>query len=393
MVDSAGTFSFAKTPEIVFGDGKIVTLGKLISVFGNQAALITGGTSYENSSIQGKVEKSLNDNSIKYLRYSVVSEPSPGIVDSAVSLFKSRGVDCIVAVGGGSVMDAGKAIAAMIKEESSVKDYLEGVGTKTPSGNTLPFIAIPTTSGTGSETTKNAVISELGPDGYKKSLRHNNYVPDTAIIDPELTMNCPADITASSGMDAFTQLLESYMSVKANPMSDALAFSGLTFIANSLMKVYKNGKDAQARAGMAYAAMLSGITLSNAGLGVIHGFAQPLGSLFPIPHGVVCSGLMGIVNRMTVDKLRKTGSGRNCLLKYAQVGRLFVPSEGKDEDYYIDAFLDIIDQYIDDMYIPRLGQYGVKKENMNSIIQQTSLKNHPVDLNNEELSEILSKRL
>ncbi len=393
MVKSVKAFSFAKTPEILFGEGSISSLGKLISIHGNNIVLITGGSSYENSTTKNKIEKSLRESRLRYMRYPVIAEPSPGIIDSVVSELRHRKVKSVVAVGGGSVMDAGKAISAMIKEEGSVKDYLEGVGTKTPSGKKLPFVAIPTTSGTGSEATKNAVISELGPDGFKKSLRHKNYVPDLAIIDSELTVNCPPDITASSGMDAFTQLLESYLSVKANAMSDALALSGLNCIANSLMEAFIHGKNHLARADMSYAAMLSGISLSNAGLGVIHGFAQPLGSLFPIPHGIVCGGLMGVVNRITVEKLRKSETGNYYLDKYALIGKLFNKSDGKNDDFYIDAFLDVIDKLVEEMNIPRLNQFGVSEKDLNAIIQQTSLKNHPVSFSEEELHEILCKRL
>lgn len=393
MVKSVKAFSFAKTPEILFGEGCISSLGKFISIYGHNIALITGGSSYGNSATKNKIEKSLRTSSLMYARYPVTTEPSPGIIDTVVSELRHRKVKFVVAVGGGSVMDAGKAISAMLKEEGSVKDFLEGVGAKTPSGSKLPFIAIPTTSGTGSETTKNAVISELGPNGFKKSLRHNNFVPDVAIVDPELTLNCPPDITATSGMDAFTQLLESYLSTQANAMSDALALSGLACISNALMKAFKDGNNLEARTDMAYAAMLSGITLSNAGLGVIHGFAQPLGSLFPIPHGIVCGGLMGVVNRITVKKLRKSGSGKPYLDKYARIGNLFHNSDKKNQDYHIDFFLDVMDKYIEEMNIPRLNQFGVKKEDLDAIVQQTGLKNHPVTLSREELLEILWNRL
>jgi len=393
MVKSVEAFSFAKTPEILFGEGSISSLGKLISIYGSNIGLITGGASYENSTFKIKIENSLKESGLTYRRYSVTTEPSPGIIDSVVSELRVGKVKSVVAVGGGSVMDAGKAISVMLKEEGSVKDFLEGVGTKSPSGHKLPFLAIPTTSGTGSETTKNAVISELGPNGFKRSLRHNNFVPDIAIVDPELTLNCPPDITAASGMDAFTQLLESYLSTQANAMSDALALSGLTRISNSLMKAFKDGNNIEARTDMAYAAMLSGITLSNAGLGVIHGFAQPLGSLFPIPHGIVCGGLMGVVNRITVEKLRKSGSGKSYLDKYARIGNIFYNSDKNNQNYYIDAFLDIMDKYVEEMNIPRLNQFGVKKDDLDAIVQQTGLKNHPVTLSKEELLEILWKRL
>ncbi len=393
MVDFIRTFSFARTPKIIFGEGSIASLGKNISGFGKHVLLISGGSSYDTTLIKSKIEKSLKDSDLTYFRYPVTSEPSPEIVDIAVSVFKSKKIDVVVAVGGGSVMDAGKAISAMLKEEGSVKDYLEGVGTKKPSGERLPLIAIPTTSGTGSEATMNAVISEFGPRGFKKSLRHDHYTPDKAIIDPELTLDCPPDITAAGGMDAFTQLMESYLSNKATAMTNALASSGLECIARSLIQAYNNGNDLRARTEMAYAALISGITLSNAGLGVIHGFAQPLGSLFPIPHGVVCGGLMGVVNHATVDKLRKEMPDSIILEKYARLGKIFVQTAGKNDAYYIDSLLAVMDDFVETMKIPRLGEYGVKEKDFESIINLTGMKNHPVVLDKGELTTILSKRL
>jgi len=393
MVDQFPVFSFAKTPQIVFGAGTVSLLGKHTSLLGRNVLLVTGGASFENTLIQSNIEKSLNEADLHFIRYVIQGEPSPEDVDSAVSVFKSKTIDVIVAVGGGSVMDAGKAISAMLKEKGSVKDFLEGVGTREPSGKKIPFIAIPTTAGTGSEATKNAVISEQGIRGFKKSLRHDNYVPDLALVDPELTIECPQEITAASGMDAFTQLMESYLSTKANALTDALACSGIGCIANSLMKAYSNGNDPDARTRLSYAALLSGITLSNAGLGVVHGFAQPLGSLFPIPHGVVCGGLMGIVNTITVNKVRKSDPQSRFLRKYARIGKKFTEAKGKKDDYYIDLLLDIINQYIEKMNIPRLSTYGVKKKDFEAIIKATGMKNHPVVLTREELYEILKNRL
>ncbi len=386
-------FSFTHTPKILFGSESSSKLGDEINSFGTKVLLVTGDKSYSKGMIQTQIEKILLDASLSWDRYIVKGEPSPAIIDTATSLFRSSAIDVVVAVGGGSVLDAGKAIAAMMKEEGGVKNYLEGVGSKAPSGRRLPLITLPTTAGTGSEATKNAVISEFGAGGFKKSLRHDNYVPDVSIIDPGLTIDCPPEITAASGMDAFTQLLESYVSVKATPLTDALAISGMEAISRSLGTAYHDGKNMGARTDIAYAALLSGICLANAGLGVIHGFAQPLGSLFPVPHGVVCGTLMGISNRVTIELLKQLSYGSEVMRKYANVGKIMAGNTVLKDQDAIDILLTAIDQFTDELSIPRLGNYGITINDFEEIISQTGLKNHPVKLSSEDLKRILSERL
>jgi alcohol dehydrogenase class IV len=393
MVENLRNFSFSKIPQIIFGAGTSAGLGKLAAIYGKRTLLVTGTSSYNSTFIKERIEKSLDLKNLEYLSYAISGEPSPTIIDQATSMFRKENIDVVIAIGGGSVMDAGKAIAAMLITEGTVFDYLEGVGTKTPPGIRLPLIAVPTTSGTGSEATKNAVISRFGKNGFKRSFRHDNYVPDYAVIDPELVLSCPQNTTAASGMDAFTQLLESYISTEANPLNDALAFSGLEHIARSIKRAFENGNDIDARTDMAYAALISGITLSNGGLGIIHGYAQPLGSLFPIPHGIVCGSLMGIVNQFTILKLRKENPGSIFLDKYSKIGRLFSKESGKNEDYYIDCLIDTIHSYIEEFKFPKLSLYGVNETSLNDIISRTGLKNHPVNFTSEELKEILRARL
>jgi alcohol dehydrogenase class IV len=393
MVENLRNFSISNIPKIIFGTGTTNKLGKLAILYGKRVLLIRGGSSYNSTSIKERIEKTLYSEKLEFLSYSVSGEPSPAIIDEAAVLFRKEKIDAVIAIGGGSVMDAGKAIAAMMMTEGSVFDYLEGVGTKIPPGLRLPLIAIPTTSGTGSEATKNAVISKFGENGYKRSFRHDNYVPDYAVIDPELMLSCPNNTTAASGMDAFTQLLESYISTEANPMNDALALSGMEHIARSLMNAYNNGSDISSRAGMAYAALISGITLSNSGLGVIHGFAQPLGSLFPIPHGIVCGSLMGVVNQETVLKLRNESPKSDYLEKYAKIGKLFTNESGKKDDYYIDHLIETIHNYVEIFKMPKFSVYGVNETSLNDIVSRTGLKNHPVKFTNDELKDILRARL
>ena len=389
----AMNFTIAGLPKIIFGEGTIRQIGELCASFGGRILLVTGERSFSDTRIQSILEESLHARHLTWYRYIVAGEPSPSIVDTAVREYKGKHIRSVVAVGGGSVLDAGKAIAAMFCENGSVKDFLDDVGNKIPSGKRLPLVAVPTTAGTGSEATKNAVISELGEKGFKKSLRHDRYVPDLALIDPVLTYDCSPQQTAASGMDAFTQLLESYLSTAANPFTDALALAGLQAVASGLEKVMSDPENQKARAEMAYAALLSGITLANAGLGVIHGFAQPLGSFFPVPHGIVCGTLMGVVNRMTVARLKKMPAGMEYLSKYTLAGRLFARTQGLSDNYYVDLLLDTIDRYTIDFKIPMLSEFGVNQESLDRIVAKTGLKNHPVAFDKKDLKKILMKRI
>jgi len=392
MVKPIENFSFTQLPRIFFGPGTIKQLSNLLNA-GGKVLLVTGKKSFDTNNVGLRVMSLLKSSDIGFLRYTISGEPSPVDIDKAIKTFATESITTVISIGGGSVIDAGKAIAAMFCEVGSIRDYLEGIGTKKPSGKRLKLVAIPTTSGTGSEATKNAVISEFGQNGFKKSLRHDNFIPDAAIVDPELIVGCPSNITGSSGMDAFTQLLESYLSVKSNPITDSLAFSGLEYIAGSLKKAYSDGHDIYARTNMAYAALMSGVCLANAGLGLVHGFAQPLGSLFPMPHGTVCGTMMSAVNRQTVIKLKAENDGFGSLKKYAAVGKLFSQQENMDDNYYINILLDTIDEYSETFKIARLSDFGITKNDFGSITERTEMKNHPVNFTNDELDKILENSL
>ncbi len=390
MVNS---FTLSKIPQILFGPGTREELSSVIKKFGHTVLIITGASSFKSSDIGKKLLDKLENEKLEIFRVRIIKEPSPSDVDEIVQEYFHKNVDVVVAVGGGSTLDTGKAVSAMLQTGENVRDYLEGVGTKVHTGIKLPFIAIPTTSGTGSETTNNAVISEVGEQGFKRSLRHSNFVPDYAIVDPELVRSCPPEITAASGMDAFSQLMESYLSNKACLLTDSLAIEGLRCVRSSLLKACSDGNNLEARTGMAYAAMISGITLSNAGLGVVHGFASSLGGYYDIPHGIVCGTLMGIANRINVEVLLENQDDVFTLNKYAAIGRIFTDVTGRDDRYYAQTLVDYIEGLIGTLNLPRLGSFGIKTGHLDKLISSTSLKNNPVILDKEDLKDIILARL
>jgi alcohol dehydrogenase class IV len=386
-------FNLTSTPNIIFGSGKLKLLPKLTESYGNSILLITGKNSFMQSDHWDKLLLQLESAKIHWKHYIIDKEPTPAMIDACVTKFKDEQIDVVVAVGGGSVVDAGKAISAMLCQEGSVKDYLEGVGSKIPTGKKIPFIAVPTTSGTGSETTKNAVISEIGEQGFKKSIRHDNYVPNIALVDPELILSCPKSVKAQSGMDTFTQLLESYLSTNANPITDALAVDGIRKIRDALVVLVNQETNLFAAEHVAYASMISGITLANVGLGTVHGFASSIGGFFDIPHGLICAKLMASVNVVTVEKLRRTVPDSPALLKYARIGKLFSKDKNTSDAYYIDLLLGIIEQWTEGFGIRGLATFNIGEGDFSKIISKTGNKNNPVGLSEDEMFEVLKVAL
>lgn len=383
-------FQFSRLPKILFKNGILSGLPAIASQYGNKIVLVTGKSSFLSSINAEKLFLDLKKDSIEYFVLSIPGEPSPDLIDNAVKVFKNEEIKLVVGIGGGSVIDAGKAISAMMNRSESVVEFLEGVGNKEHPGTKLPFIAIPTTSGTGSEATKNAVISQVGKYGFKRSLRHDNFVPDIAIVDPELTFQCPKNITAASGMDCFTQLTEAYVSNKSNEYTDALALEGLKAIKSSLIRSYNNGEDSEARTGMSFAALTSGICLANAGLGVVHGFASSIGGMYNIPHGLICGTLMSKSNEINVRELRKNANNPAVLKKYAILGALFLDEEVKTDNYYIDGFIQYLHKLTDELHITGLAKYGIGEKDIELISRNTDNKNNPIELTNGDLQEILS---
>lgn len=392
------SFDFAGTPKVFFGPGKIKVVPDVITQYGHTLLIVTGGSSFEISDQWGRFLAALDKAGIRHYRISIKGEPSPENIDEATEFFRKKQVDTVMAWGGGSAIDAGKAISAMLPlpEGASVFDFLEGVGSgATHNGDKAPFIAIPTTAGTGSEATKNAVISRVGEKGFKKSLRHDNFVPDVAILDPELALACPSHVTAACGMDAFTQLLEAYVSTKASPLTDALAWSGIKTLIDGLVRTCSNGdSDIEARGKMAYAAFLSGVALANAGLGVVHGLASPIGGRFEIPHGVVCGTLMSEAVSITATKLlARHGPEHPVCMKFSRVGALLAGQHDAGVEEGCKLLIKKLHDLTEALYIPRLGAYGIRDEHLNDIADAASNKNNPIPLEKSEIRELLERRL
>lgn len=398
MLDNS--FTFANTPKIIFAAGSFQKLPDIIADYGENTLIITGGSSLYKSGRFDELSQGLKEHSISFSTVKVTDEPSPDLIDEIVNTYREENISSIAAIGGGSVMDTGKAVSAMLTQDDSVMKYLEvvGEGQEHP-GDKVPFIAVPTTSGTGSEATKNAVLSAVGEDGFKKSLRHDNFIPNIALLDPELTTSCPASITAASGLDAITQLLGAYTSTKASPMTDSLSLKALKYAGESLVPAATDkGDNPQVRAGMAYASLISGITLANAGLGIVHGLASAVGGYFDIPHGVVCGTLLSEATKLNIRLLRKNNN-QFYLKKYAKAGALLSGKESidinshKSIDRYCDLLVEILENWTAKLNISRLGEYGVSEDDLDKIAKKAGNKNNPIQLDNEQVKQLVRARL
>lgn len=391
------SFFISRIPQIHFGPGKIAKLSDIIQEHDyRKVLLVTGEKSFYGSSAWQDLTHQLVTKSVQWWHATVANEPSPQLIDRIVCEFKSHAVELVVAIGGGSVMDAGKAIAGLLPFGNSVMDHLEGVGKGIAyTGPATSFIAIPTTAGTGSEATKNAVLTHLGTDGYKKSFRHDTLVPSYAIVDPQLIASCPRSLIAANGMDAFTQLLESYVSLGANPFTDALALSGIHAVHQGFFNAWENTNETLAqegRAAMAFGSLLSGITLAQTGLGAVHGLASPLGAFFPIGHGVVCGALLAAATEVNIEALRERQPNSAALGKYAEIGRLLSTDNSLTETQAHEALIDTLKDWTKALQIPQLSALGVKASDHEKVVANSrgnSMKTNPVLLTDREIGVIL----
>jgi alcohol dehydrogenase len=407
-------FTVSRMPELACGVPAAKAIAKALSSSGSKRVFVAAGRrSFHDTPARPALEKALSAAGIA-VEYGIVSgEPTPESIDALVAALKSFGADSVCGIGGGSALDTAKALAAMAVEAGSVADFLEDVGTRLPSGRRLPLFMAPTTAGTGSEATKNAVLSRVGENGFKKSLRHDGYMPDFAVLDPVLAAGCPPEATAASGLDAVTQLLESYVSSKASPLTDALALEGLFHAGLSLEKAVRSGSDLEARAGMAYAAYLSGVCLSNAGLGAVHGMAGVLGGIHPIPHGVACGTLLSATTAALVSLLEDKGDA-DSLAKFGLAGLVLSgksPAFGSSGGIHggstsgsgrgrgggtetgIAILLELLERWTADFGMKRLSAFGVGPAELASIAAASGNKNAPAALPPAALESILRERL
>lgn len=388
------TFGLLRTPKIFYGTGEITRLPGVLKNRCSRALILTGSKSHAHNKAILELIKGLEQENIVLDFERIEHEPSPEDIDRITGKYRDLDLQAVVAVGGGSVLDAGKAVSAMLPLNEPVRNYLEGVGTLLHPGIKVFFAAVPTTAGTGSECTANAVLSGSA-DGvvFKRSLRHENLVPDVAFVDATLSVSCPPTTTAASGMDALTQLVESYLSVKSGPVTDALALEGIVQIHHNLIKAWEDGENLNARSGMAYAAMLSGITLANAGLGLIHGFASSVGASFEIPHGVVCGTMMAVVNRYNIRTILSGVDKNNLTRKYVFLGKIFSGVETRENEWYLKFVADYLDDLTSRLKIPRLGKYGVTTAELEKIAAVTDHKSNPLRFEKEQLVDMMRERL
>ena len=387
-------FAVSRLPRIEFGSGAFEKTVPLIRQCGQRVLLVTGARSFVASPHWSRLTDSLASHQLAWWHCSIAGEPSPGQIDELVDQYRGNGIDVVVGIGGGSALDAAKAIAGLLQLTCSVMDFLEGVGPERAySGPAVPFIAIPTTAGTGSEATKNAVLSQHGEQAFKKSFRDEALVARVAIVDPDLLASCPPSIIAANGMDALTQLLESYVSLRASAFTDALAESGLRAVRDGLLDWYRDGPSAAAaRSNMAYAAMLSGITLAQAGLGSVHGLASPLGAYYPIPHGVVCGTLVAEATAVNLAAMRDREPDNRARQRYVRVAELFHQRHFRNAQQGEQALVALLQQWTEELQLSGLGHYGLETDALDRVVRDargSSMKTNPIGLTNNELRQIL----
>jgi alcohol dehydrogenase class IV len=385
-------FEFATAQQILFGRGKVDQLPALASRHALRRCIVVTGSSP--SRVQSVIDL-LTQAGVEVVNFAVPSEPSiPLLLQGLAQAMEAR-CDGVVAIGGGSVIDTGKAIAALMRNTEDLFEYLEVIGKGRPlQHSSAPCIAVPTTSGTGAEVTRNAVL--FSPENaVKVSLRSATMLPVAAIVDPDLSRDLGPQVTAWSGMDALTQLIEPYISLRANPLTDALCLQAIPIAARSLPRAFHNGADMEARTGMALASLFGGMALANAGLGVVHGFAGPLGGIFDAPHGAICAAILPHGMAANIAHLKSSaGHDADAVLdRYRTVARCLTGHEASEPKDGV-AF---IHNLVRELGIPSLASFGMDTSRAEEVVAKSarasSMKANPVTLSTEELTEVYLRSL
>lgn len=383
------SFEFATAGRILFGRGARAQASAIVRTLGGKPLILTGARVEAGEALAAELHQS----GVEAILGSVVAEPTVDLIAPLVAAARIAGADVVVGIGGGSVLDAAKAVAALAANPGDPLDYLEVVGRGLPLPNMpLPVVAMPTTAGTGSEVTRNAVLA-VPERRVKVSLRSPLMLPRVAIVDPELTYTMSPATTAATGMDALTQLIEPYVSTRANPLTDGFCREGIRLAAAALRRAYADGSDTEARESMALASLLGGLALANAGLGVVHGFAAPIGGMFPAPHGAVCARLLPPAMSTNIAALRTRQPSSPALARYQEVARLLT---GNDQATAEDG-ADWVSGLCGELCIAPLRDYGLYHEDVAEVVEKTlvasSTKANPLALSPEELTGILLQAL
>jgi alcohol dehydrogenase class IV len=380
-------FEFATAARIIFGPGALQQVGPLAAEMGQRVFVVTGSANERAAPLLEQLRQ--RQQNLETVTFNVSGEPTTTLALEGVQQAREAGCDVVIGLGGGSVLDAGKAIAALLTNRGDLFDYLEVIGRGQPLTQVpAPYIAIPTTAGTGTEVTRNAVL--VSPEHQVKvSLRSPSMLPRLAVVDPELTYSMPPSVTASTGLDALAQVMEPYVSNKANPLTDALCREGMQRAARSLRRAYEDGRDATAREDMCVTSLFGGFALANAKLGAVHGFAAPLGGMFPAPHGIICARLLPHVMEANVRALQARAPDSPAMGRYDEIAQLLT---GQTSAKATDGVA-WVQKLCQALQVPPLSDFGLTEADFSAVVakaqQASSMKGNPLVLTAEELSEVL----
>jgi alcohol dehydrogenase class IV len=379
-------FEFATAGRIVAGAGRAAELPGLLAGLGSRVLICTGASTARNAGLLASV-------ALPAAVFPVTAEPTVGMARAAVAAAREHGADVVAAIGGGSVIDTGKAVAMLLGNGGDPLDYLEMVGAgQKISRPAVPFVAVPTTAGTGAEVTANAVLA-VPERRLKASLRDPLMIPRVALVDPELTVSCPPLVTAASGLDALTQCLEPFVSVRATPLTDGLAREGLRRAGSGLRAAYADGSDVAARADMSVCALLGGMALANAKLGAVHGLAGVIGGTADVPHGLACAALLVPVIEANVRALQARGTGQAVIERYAEAAGLLTGKPGAS----VADGLAWIRKTLALLAVPGLAAFGFGVGQIDDVaakaLTSSSMQGNPVPLSRDDLKAVLLQAL